>query len=625
MSNYVDVCVVGAGHAGIEAALASARMGMNTILFTMSLDAVANLPCNPSIGGTAKGHLVYEIDALGGEMGRSADLVTLQTRTLNLGKGAAVYSKRIQADRLKYRSIMKGVLENTPNLRLVQAEICDIKTACENGEKRIDSVLTRLGEEFKCKAVILCTGTYLNATVHTGDICYHSGPDSLMHASFLTDALVREGVSMMRFKTGTPARIHADSIDYSQLEIQEGENTAFPFSWRTEEDGYPIKEQLPCYIAYTNLDTHQIIKDNLKKSAMYSGNIHGTGPRYCPSIEDKIVRFADKERHQLFLEPTGADTKEMYLQGFSTSMPIEVQMKMLKSLKGFENAKVMRYAYAIEYDCTDPQELLATLEYKKISGLYGAGQFNGTSGYEEAGAQGLVAGINASLKIKGQKPMILERSSSYIGTLIDDLVTKGTKEPYRMMTSRSEYRLLLRQDNADLRLTPIGREVGLVNDEQWAHFEKRRNQISDEKNRLSKVTIYPTDEVNTIIESAETTPITTPISLADLIKRPQLTLEMFEKLDTGRPNLPKSVVFTAQTDIKYDGYVKKQLSEIARAEKMESKPLDPNLDYSTVKGLRIEAIQKLNKVKPLTLGQASRISGVSPADISVLMIYLSTK
>ncbi|MBO5313013.1 MAG: tRNA uridine-5-carboxymethylaminomethyl(34) synthesis enzyme MnmG [Clostridia bacterium] len=624
-SNNIDVAVVGAGHAGIEAALASARMGLNTILFTMSLDAVANLPCNPSIGGTAKGHLVYEIDALGGEMGRSADLVTLQARTLNLGKGAAVYSKRIQADRLKYRSIMKGVLENTPNLRLVQAEICDIKTVLENGEKRIDAVVTRLGEEFKCKAVILCTGTYLNATVHTGNICYHSGPDSLMHASFLTDALIREGISMMRFKTGTPARIHADSIDYSQLEIQEGEVGSFPFSWRTDEDSYPLKEQVPCYIAYTNLDTHKIIKDNLTKSAMYSGNIHGTGPRYCPSIEDKIVRFADKERHQLFLEPTGSDTKEMYLQGFSTSMPIEVQMEMLHSLKGFENAKVMRYAYAIEYDCTDPQELLATLEYKKISGLYGAGQFNGTSGYEEAGAQGLVAGINASLKILGKEPMILPRSSSYIGTLIDDLVTKGTHEPYRMMTSRSEYRLLLRQDNADLRLTPIGREVGLVNDLQWAHFEKRRNQINDEKNRLSKVIIYPTDEVNKIIEEAGTTKISTPISLADLIKRPQLDLSMFENLDTSRPNLPKSVVFTAQTDIKYDGYVKKQLTEVARAEKMEAKPLDPDLDYSLVKGLRIEAVQKLNKVKPLTLGQASRISGVSPADISVLMIYLQSK
>ena len=625
MSNKCDVIVVGAGHAGIEAALASARMGLDTILFTMSLDSLANLPCNPSIGGTAKGHLVYEIDALGGQMGRSADLVTLQARTLNLGKGAAVYSKRIQADRLKYRSIMKGVIENTPNLKLVQAEICDIIVEGEEGARYVSGVVTRLGEKFSARAVILCTGTYLNATVHTGDICYHSGPDSLMHASFLTDALVREGIKMMRFKTGTPARIHADSIDYSKLEIQPGECGSFPFSWQTDEGEYLKGEQLPCFIAYTNLNTHKIILDNLKRSAMYSGNIHGTGPRYCPSIEDKIVRFADKTRHQLFLEPTGSDTKEMYLQGFSTSMPIEVQMQMLHSLEGFENAQVMRYAYAIEYDCTDPQELLATLEYKRISGLYGAGQFNGTSGYEEAGAQGLVAGINASLKILGKEPMILPRSSSYIGTLIDDLVTKGTEEPYRMMTSRSEYRLLLRQDNSDLRLTPIGREVGLVGDAQWAHFEKRRSQINDEKNRLAKVTIYPSEEVNKIIEDAGTTPITTPISLAELIKRPQLTLEMFEKLDTGKPNLPKSVVFTAQTDIKYDGYVKKQLSEVSRAEKMEAKPLDPSLDYSEIKGLRIEAVQKLNKVKPLTLGQASRISGVSPADISVLMIYLSSK
>ena len=625
MSNKCDVIVVGAGHAGIEAALASARMGLDTILFTMSLDSLANLPCNPSIGGTAKGHLVYEIDALGGQMGRSADLVTLQARTLNLGKGAAVYSKRIQADRLKYRSIMKGVIENTPNLKLVQAEICDIIVEGEEGARYVSGVVTRLGEKFSARAVILCTGTYLNATVHTGDICYHSGPDSLMHASFLTDALVREGIKMMRFKTGTPARIHADSIDYSKLEIQPGECGSFPFSWQTDESEYLKGEQLPCFIAYTNLNTHKIILDNLKRSAMYSGNIHGTGPRYCPSIEDKIVRFADKTRHQLFLEPTGGDTKEMYLQGFSTSMPIEVQIQMLHSLEGFENAQVMRYAYAIEYDCTDPQELLATLEYKRISGLYGAGQFNGTSGYEEAGAQGLVAGINASLKILGKEPMILPRSSSYIGTLIDDLVTKGTEEPYRMMTSRSEYRLLLRQDNSDLRLTPIGREVGLVGDTQWAHFEKRRSQINDEKNRLAKVTIYPSDEVNKIIEGAGTTPITAPISLAELIKRPQLTLEMFEKLDTGKPNLPKSVIFTAQTDIKYDGYVKKQLSEVSRAEKMEAKPLDPSLDYSEIKGLRIEAVQKLNKVKPLTLGQASRISGVSPADISVLMIYLSSK
>ena len=625
MENRADVCVVGAGHAGVEAALACARLGMDTILFTMSLDAIANLPCNPSIGGTAKGHLVYEIDALGGEMGRGADLVTLQSRTLNLGKGAAVYSKRIQADRMMYRSVMKSVLENTENLRVIQAEITDIKTTEENGEKRIEGVVTRLGEVYSCRAAILCTGTYLNGTVHTGNVCYLSGPDSLMAATFLTDALKREGISMMRFKTGTPARVHRDTIDFSKLEIQRGDEGTLPFSWRTDEENYPAREQIPCHIVYTNENTHNIIRENLTKSAMYSGNIHGTGPRYCPSIEDKIVRFADKPRHQLFVEPCGLDTKEMYIQGFSTSMPIDVQMKMLRSLDGFENAEVMRYAYAIEYDCTDPQELLATLEYKKISGLYGAGQFNGTSGYEEAAAQGLVAGINASLKIKGEEPMILSRSSSYIGTLIDDLVTKGTQEPYRMMTSRSEYRLLLRQDNADLRLTPIGRRVGLVGDEQWAYFEKRKNQIEDEKNRLSHVLIYPTEEVNRVLEESGTSPITTPTQLGELLKRPQLDLEKLGEFDAHKPNLKKSVVFTAQTDIKYDGYVKKQLAEVARQEKMENKPLPADLDYSTIKGLRIEAWQKLNKVKPLTLGQASRISGVSPADISVLMIYLNTK
>ncbi|MBR2445029.1 MAG: tRNA uridine-5-carboxymethylaminomethyl(34) synthesis enzyme MnmG [Clostridia bacterium] len=622
MKNTVDVIVVGAGHAGIEAALASAKMGMDTILFTMSLDAIANLPCNPSIGGTAKGHLVYEIDALGGMMGYGADRVTLQARTLNLGKGAAVYSKRVQADRLKYRSVMKELLECTPKLRIVQAEVVDILVRDTEGIKEVYGIKTRLEELFYSKAVILSTGTYLNATVHTGSICYHSGPDSLMHASFLTDALAREGISIMRFKTGTPARIHKDSIDFSKLELQQGEGGSLPFSWRTSEDDYLEEEQIPCYIAYTNEETHKIIRDNLTKSAMYSGNIHGTGPRYCPSIEDKIVRFADKQRHQLFVEPMGKDTKEIYLQGFSTSMPIEVQTEMVHSLVGFENAVIMRYAYAIEYDCTDPQELLATLEYKKISGLYGAGQFNGTSGYEEAAAQGLVAGINASLKIKGEECMILPRSSSYIGTLIDDLVTKGTREPYRMMTSRSEYRLLLRQDNADLRLTPIGRRVGLVSDEQWARFEKRKNQIEDEKNRLLKLTIHPSKELNVLLEEKGTAPISVPTQLGELLKRPQLSLEDLRAFDPHPQNLKKSVLFTVETDIKYEGYVKKQLSEVSRQQKMEERPLSPDLDYSEIRGLRLEAIQKLNKVKPLTLGQASRISGVSPADISVLIIYL---
>ncbi|MBO5313496.1 MAG: tRNA uridine-5-carboxymethylaminomethyl(34) synthesis enzyme MnmG [Clostridia bacterium] len=625
MSNKADVCVIGAGHAGVEAALACARMGADTILFTMSLDAIANMPCNPSIGGTAKGHLVYEIDALGGEMGRCADLVTLQSRTLNLGKGAAVFSKRVQADRMRYRSIMKSTLESTKGLRVIQAEITDIITKEENGVKSVDRVVTRLGEEYECSSAIICTGTYLNGTVHTGSVCYLSGPDSLMASVGLTDALKREGIEMMRFKTGTPARVHRDTIDLSKLEIQEGDSDTLPFSWRTDEESYPSREQIPCHIVYTNEKTHKIIRDNLTKSAMYSGNIHGTGPRYCPSIEDKLVRFADKPRHQLFVEPVGEDTKEMYIQGFSTSMPTDVQLEMLHSLEGFENAQVMRYAYAIEYDCTDPQELLATLEYKKISGLYGAGQFNGTSGYEEAGAQGLVAGINAVLKIKGKEPMILSRSSSYIGTLIDDLVTKGTNEPYRMMTSRSEYRLLFRQDNSDLRLTPIGREVGLVSDEQWAYFEARRDSIEAEKKRLSRVIIYPTEEVNRVLTESGTSPIAVPTPLAELLKRPQLDMDVLSPFDTHRPSLKKSVAFTAQTDIKYEGYVKKQLQEVARQEKMESKPLPADLDYSQIKGLRIEAWQKLNKVKPLTLGQASRISGVSPADISVLMIYLSGK
>ena len=625
MEKRAQVAVVGAGHAGVESALACARMGIDTILFTMSLDAIANMPCNPSIGGTAKGHLVYEIDALGGEMGRGADKVTMQARTLNLGKGAAVHSKRVQADRMKYRSIMKKALEDTPNLRIIQAEIVDITTEAMGEIKKIKSVKTHLGEEYFVDCAILCTGTFLNGTIHTGNICYSSGPDSLLSATHLTDALVREGISMMRFKTGTPARIHADSIDYSKLEIQNGDKDQLPFSWQTPEDEYAKAEQSPCYIVYTNAKTHEIIKSNIKRSALYSGNIHGTGPRYCPSIEDKIVRFADKERHQLFVEPMGSDTKEMYLQGFSTSMPIDVQEEMVHSLLGFENAKIMRYAYAIEYDCTDPQELLPTLEYKKISGLYGAGQFNGTSGYEEAGAQGLVAGINASLKLKGEEPLILPRSSSYIGTLIDDLVTKGTSEPYRMMTSRSEYRLLLRQDNADRRLTPIGRRVGLVSDAQWNAYTQKQEKINAEIERASRTLIRPSEELNEMLEELGTSKLSAPLQMSELLKRPQLDYENLAKFDTSRPEMKKSIIFSAQTEIKYEGYVKKQLLEVKRNEKMESRALPSDIDYMNIKGLRIEAQQKLNKVKPVTLGQASRISGVNPADISVLLIYLENR
>ncbi|HHT53392.1 MAG TPA: tRNA uridine-5-carboxymethylaminomethyl(34) synthesis enzyme MnmG [Clostridiales bacterium] len=623
MHNKTQVVVVGAGHAGIEAALACARLGVDTVLFSLSLDSLANMPCNPSIGGTGKGHLVYEIDALGGEMGRAADRVTLQSRTLNLGKGAAVHSKRIQADRQRYHQIMKQTIENTPRLRLVQAEITDIIIEKAPNGRRVSGVMTHLGEVWSCDCAILCPGTYLNGQIFVGDVNYSSGPDNLRAANSLTAALLREGITLMRFKTGTPPRVRRCTIDFSALEEQPGEDFPLPFSADTPEDAFLGLEQLKCYIVYTTPETHRIIRENLGRSAMYSGQIHGTGTRYCPSIEDKIVRFADKERHQLFVEPMG-DTEEMYLQGLSTSMPADVQYRMLRSLPGFSRAEIMRYAYAIEYDCCDPTQLCATLEFKEISGLYGAGQFNGTSGYEEAAAQGLVAGINAALKLKGEEPLILERSGSYIGTLIDDLVTKGTNEPYRIMTSRSEYRLLLRQDNADLRLTELGRRVGLITDDRYRRFLERRRLIELETERLEKTYLSPA-LVNPFLEGLGESPVATGISLADLLRRPSLDYVEIAPVDTDRPALPRSVTITTGINIKYEGYIKRGKAEAARLAKLEGFYLPADTDYSAIRGLRIEAAQKLNRFKPRNIGQASRISGVNPADVSVLLIYFGKK
>lgn len=626
MKLKTQIAVIGAGHAGIEAALASARLGFDTVLFTISLDAVANMPCNPSIGGTGKGHLVYEIDALGGEMGRGADKVTLQSRTLNLGKGAAVHSKRIQADRMKYHSVMKHTLEKTDNLRLIQAEIVSIGTepTGEGERRRIKSLTTKLGEVWECEAAIVCSGTYLESEIFVGDVHYDSGPDGFLASKGLAASLSEAGVRLVRFKTGTPARVKRETIDLSRLEVQKGEELPTPYCADTPEDAFDSVDQMPCHVVYTNSETHRIIKDNIHRSAMYSGNIHGTGPRYCPSIEDKVVRFADKERHQLFVEPMGTDTEEMYVQGFSTSLPTDVQREMLATLDGFENAEIMRYAYAIEYDCCDPTQLLATLEFKNIEGLYGAGQFNGTSGYEEAAAQGLVAGINASLKLSGREPMILKRSESYIGTLIDDLVTKGTNEPYRMMTSRSEYRLLLRQDNADIRLTPIGYAVGLVPEDRYKRFLEKRESVDAEVERLNTTYISP-EKANPLLREYGMPDVISGVSLGDLIRRPQLDYASIAHLDPRRPSLSRAVKNTVEINIKYEGYIKKQKAEIARMEKLEEKRLPSDIDYKSLRGLRIEAAQKLDKFRPMTVGQASRISGVNPADISVLLIYLGLK
>ncbi len=621
-----ELAVIGAGHAGCEAALAAARLGVDTVLFTLSLDQVANMPCNPSIGGTAKGHLVYEIDALGGEMGRAADAVTLQSRTLNLGKGAAVHSKRVQADRMAYHNRMKHTLERQPHLRLLQAEIVAIEetTDPETGARAVSAVLTHLGERWACKAVIIATGTYPEARIFVGDRSFASGPDGSLPSRGLSDSLRTLGITLMRFKTGTPARVKRQSIDLSVLELQPGEPDPQPFSTETDPAAYLSDAQLPCHIVYTNAATHAVIQDNIHRSAMYSGQISGTGPRYCPSIEDKIVRFADKERHQLFVEPIGADTEEMYIQGFSTSLPVDVQRQMLATLDGFANAEIMRYAYAIEYDCADPTQLDSTLRFKEHPGLYGAGQFNGTSGYEEAAAQGLVAGINAALTIRGRAPITLPRSGSYIGTLIDDLVTKGTNEPYRMMTSRSEFRLILRQDNADSRLTPIGHACGLVPSARYSAYLEKQSAINDEKARLEATHVSP-EAVQPLLSLLGADPVRSGVSLADLLRRPQITYADLASVDKNRPSLSPSIIKTVETDIKYAGYIKRELAEVERQRKLEEKHLSSDLDYTAIKGLRLEAGQKLQKHKPATVGQAARISGVSPADISVLLLYLGMR
>lgn len=611
-----DVAVVGAGHAGVEAALASARLGCRTVMFTISLDQIANMPCNPSIGGTAKGHLVREIDALGGEMGKAADKCFIQSRMLNRGKGPAVHSLRVQADRVMYHNYMKQVCENQENLFIKQAEITEIIV----DEGRIIGVRTSLGAEYKVKAVIIATGTYLKGKIHIGEVSFESGPDSALPARGLSQSLINHGIELRRFKTGTPCRVHKRSVDFDSMERQDGDEKIVPFSFETSPDG--MENQVSCFITYTNSNTHDVILSNLDRSPLYSGRIDGVGPRYCPSIEDKIVRFSDKPRHQLFVEPMGLSTDEYYLQGMSSSLPEDVQLAFLKTIKGLENVEIMRPAYAIEYDCCNPNDLFPSLEFKKISGLYGAGQFNGSSGYEEAAAQGLVAGVNAALKILGREPMILLRSSSYIGTLIDDLVTKGCSDPYRMMTSRSEYRLILRQDNADLRLIPIGHKIGLVSQERLKKLDQKIKLIENEIKRISTENIAPCDELNEFLESMGTSALKTGCKIADLVRRPQLNYNDIAIFDLNRPELPDDVCEQVDLQIKYKGYIEKQLAQIDQAHKLEEKLLPENTDYGQIHGLRLEAAEKLNKIKPVSIGQASRISGVSPADVSMLIVWL---